>query len=69
MCNAVVEKYASLFQFVPKRFLTQEMCNQAVKEDAELLENVPDCFALAQMVEKCQDEEWLRSYKKCKAHE
>ena len=45
----------------------QEMCDQGVRADASLLKYVADWFVTAEMVKKCQDEEWLRSYKQGKA--
>ena len=66
ICQQLVKKDPSMFPLVQEPFQMQEMCQQGVKKDAEL-KYVADWFVTVQMVEKCQDEEWLRSYKQRKA--
>ena len=40
----------------------RDVCEQAVKEMFTFVKFVPDWFVTAEMLEKCKDEEWLRSH-------
>ena len=46
--------------------IPEKMCKSVVQEN-NMIKYVSDWFVTAEMLEKCKDEEWLRSYKHCKA--
>ena len=51
MCKQTVQEDAQLFQFVPERFIFQEMCEQEVQEDAQLFQFARERFQTLGMCE------------------
>ena len=58
MCSR--RRCLSLFLEYTNQFINPKMCKFVPKF-------VPDWFVTAEMLEKCQDEEWLEAYKQRKA--
>ena len=42
MCEKAILKDSDTLQFVPERYVTQEMCERVIKKEPWLLELVPD---------------------------
>ena len=46
--------------------IPEEMCESVVQENNDMIKYVPDWFVTHEMLEKCQDEECIESYKQRK---
>ena len=65
--HELVSGEPDMIRCVPDGFKSQDMCNDAVFEDHSLIKHLTDWFVTAEMLEKCEDEEWLEGFRWHKA--
>ena len=65
MSEQAVEEGHLCLEFVPDALKTRDMCERAFKEDNRLFK-IPYWFVTAEILIKCQDEEWVKRFRRHK---